>query len=78
MQVAYFSGVRDRDDKRGVDYEEVAAQELIKRSIQTGFKGIDLLLTNHWPRGVLNELGFVRPVCLCPSFSRRNFYFVRR
>jgi hypothetical protein len=42
-----------------MDYDETTVLDLTKRGAQLGYKGVDVLLTNNWPKGILNDLGFV-------------------
>jgi hypothetical protein len=41
-----------------VDWKEADVAPLLKQLSDPQFKGVDILLSNAWPQGILNELGY--------------------
>lgn len=60
--VAYFAGTRDASNKP--DYNAQEVEKLLSRSRAASFAGCDVLLSNHWSRGMLSNLKDVAVVGL--------------
>lgn len=60
--VAYFAGTRDASNKP--DYNAQEVEKLLSRSRASSFAGADILLSNHWSRGMLSNLKDVAVVGL--------------
>lgn len=69
LQVAFFSGTRDDSNKP--DFDAQSLNILQSRSRATSFVGVDLLLTNHWPKHLLSNLKDVAVVGLATTEQER-------
>eukprot|EP01130_Rhizamoeba_saxonica_P017889 TRINITY_DN879_c0_g2_i2.p1 TRINITY_DN879_c0_g2~~TRINITY_DN879_c0_g2_i2.p1 ORF type:complete len:566 (-),score=121.71 TRINITY_DN879_c0_g2_i2:702-2399(-) len=58
LSIGFFASSFDPTARKRnrVDYDDEAVSELIQRVSHSQFKGIDILLSNEWPCGILNEL----------------------
>jgi hypothetical protein len=54
LQVAFFNGTREGTNRADFDAQRFGG--LLSRSRSSTFKGVDILLTNHWSRGLLSNL----------------------
>jgi hypothetical protein len=54
LQVSFFAGTRDASNRP--DFDEQMFGGLLSRSRSSSFGGVDILLTNHWSRGLLSNL----------------------
>lgn len=54
VQVAFLSGAKE--DSRGLEFDQSGFDILLSRSRASSYSGVDLLLTNHWSRGIVSNL----------------------
>eukprot|EP01125_Pyxidicula_operculata_P006419 TRINITY_DN2225_c3_g1_i3.p1 TRINITY_DN2225_c3_g1~~TRINITY_DN2225_c3_g1_i3.p1 ORF type:complete len:540 (-),score=110.41 TRINITY_DN2225_c3_g1_i3:323-1942(-) len=53
LNITYLSGYKD---KKPLDYSEESVRKFLSSMSHNQYKGSDILLTNHWPQGILSNI----------------------
>ena len=51
LRVAYLSGAVEGSQQAGISYEQVKSLEVQLKWNDSGYQGVDILLTSQWPKG---------------------------